>query len=258
MIRATQRRRRNFTVDGERLVRAANEGDPQHVRIVWKAFHDVALAHYTRTKAPDPEMEARNIGWRAVRLYLTQPGVVGWYHNGYKVGWGHSEAIADPGTLPVLGKLMEITFLTREGGFGVIAFREPNLPDLAWDKKNKRLLCYPKLPRNVMRDKDIPRYEQEAAKMFETWHSRPPGYGEIYNPGTIRVQTIGAVDCVTYRSDKWNKANPNTELRGSAEYLHQDDLGIFVEVSNPRQPAQSDLIVVQGGKLDALAAGLIH
>jgi hypothetical protein len=249
-----QSKRKNFVVDGERLVRPANEADSRPVRMVWNAFHTVALQHYKKTRAPDPEMEARNAGWRAVKLYISQPGVVGWYRNGYKVGWKHSEVVPDPGTLPVIGKLMEVTYLTKAGGFAVLSYREPRLPDVMWDDKKKRLLCYTNLPQNVVRDKYVAG-EDEAVKVYKRWHKRPPGSQEIHAVPTYRVGVIGSVDCVTYRSDKWDKPNLNPELQGSPEYLHQDDIGVFVEVDRLPNP---NLIVIQGGRLDALTEGLIH
>lgn len=253
MTRRTQRRR-NYAVDGEKLVRVPGASDPKPVQMVWQAFHDYAKKYYTKTRAPDPEMEARNAGWRAVKLYISQPGVVGWYRNGFKVGWNHTETIPDPGTLPVIGKLMEVTFLTQRGSFGVQTYAESDLPDLAWDDDKKRLLCYPNLPRNVVRDRFVAG-EDRAAKVYQRWHNRPPGSQEIHNPPTYRVRVIGAVDCVTYRSDKWGEANTKNDLDGSPEYLHQDDLGVFIEVDRFPNP---NLIVIQGGRLDALKEGLIH
>jgi hypothetical protein len=262
MIRLFQRRRQpNYNVNGEKLVRLPNTGDPQPVRDLWYRTHKIAKDYYTANKAPDPEMEGRNAAWRAVNIYQTTPGKVGWVKEG-PVTWRESQVVNDPGSVSVIGKLIEVTYLTQRMTFDVVRFKEPGLPDLLWDDDTKRLLCYTGLPDGYeqhVNKVSSPRLRSEIErenKMYRRWHKRPASKVEIVGAPPTEVLVNGAADAIVYRSDKWDEPNPDPDLVGSPEYLHQHDLGVFMS-RNPGT-ATPKLIVVQGGKLDALTAGIIH
>jgi len=247
-----RRRQPNYAVNGEKMVRLPNGSDPPTVRSLWTPTYKLSKQYYADNKAPDPEMEARNCAWRAVDVYMRNPGRAGWIDNG-PVQWKDSQVIDDPGKVTVIGKLMEVTYLSANMTFDVEKFKEPGLPDLIWDDKHKRILCYPTLPKGTFHD-DVSKVADEN-KMYKRWHKRDAGAYEVVKAKSIEVLVIGAADAIVYRSDKWDEPNPDPDLAGSPEYLHQHDLGVFTS----RNPGSAtNLLVVQGAKLDALTAGIIH
>lgn len=244
----------NYTVNGEKMVRQPNPHDPPQVRSLWHPTYKLTKDYYAASNAPDPEMEGRNAAWRAVDIFIAHRGRVGWIERG-PVTWKDSEVVEDPGSVSVIGKLMEVTYFASEYRFDVIKFQEPGLPDLLWDDRRKRLLCYTELHAvNLRTDVDHEKVQEEN-KMYRRWHQRDAGAYQIAKARPTEVNVMGAADSIIYRSDKWDAPNTQPDLQGSPEYLHQHDLGVFTS-TNPGSDTR--LIVVQGGKLDALTAGIIH
>lgn len=240
-------------VDGEKMPRLPNRRDPDQVHRVWNKAYNEAVDYYTRTHAPTPKMIAANSAWRAANFYLANPGVAGWTRRGDRRHLGEGPFDFDPQTTIYQGKALEITYY-GPNGLDVLRFSEPGLPDLYWNDDQKKLFIFPNMEVSTYCDpylegKDL----KKAAKVYRTWHQRAAECHQVARHPEVPVYVVGSGDTVVYRSDKWGPRNKHPELRGSKEYLHQFDEGVFV-ATDP----DIEAVIVEGNKLDVHPGGIVH
>ena len=130
-------------------------------------------------------------------------------------------------------------------------------PILWWDKKRKALYAFPKQPYPTCRYTDD-FVSAEARAEYEKWHKREPEcFDEIAIPD-VKVRPVGAMDSLSYASDKWNDADPDPALLEAQQYIHNHWYDVWVWQDASAKRGVPNAIMIQGGELDLHARGLIH
>ena len=279
---------------GERMPPKPTSRLPAEAKKTWDRVYRVAKEYYVQERAPEPEMLSRTCAWKAVRLGyerkfagrwepLCSPGkVAGHWPDGKQIKFGEKRALPRAAGVGILGKLLELTFLSPDGRFMVQRFEEPGLPDLCWNDGLKACLSFPLLdipnfctPIDMISEDGYRRSNrsgfdmqglQEGIEVVERWHQREADCFFRVDPPKVKVQVVGLMDTIVYRSDKWGNGdepvwqgdlprNPHPDLEGSREYVHQDEYGVVLEESSGWPP---EAIVIHGGRLDAWKEGLVY
>ena len=241
------------------------------VKSIWNSGYARAKPFYVATHSPNPEQQARNSAWRSVKFNTEYP-VVGRLRNrnAVELGAGPFPAV-NPAAATWFGKMIEVTFFDVSGRLNIIHLTPHT--DLLWDDPNKRIIAFPHMrngtcmPARVHTEASV----TAAKAMYKEWHKRAPDCVIPTQPPLKSTYAIGTVDTLSYRSDKWiPKRNPHPLLKGSPEYLHQVDDNVFVRTSHEskkvplsiggqrRQVDVPYVIIIEGGRLDATQAGIIH
>ena len=268
---------------------------PVDGRKEWDRVYSVAKNYYVQERAPEPEMLARTCAWKAVRLRferrfggrwnrLSNPGrIAGHWPDGTPIKFGEKRRLPEAEAVGILGKLLELTFLSSDGRFMVQRFDEPGLPDLCWNDELKACLAFPLMDipsfctpidmvaedgyRRANRSVSVDmRALKQGIEVAERWHQREADCFYNVDPPRVSVEVVGLMDTIVYRSDKWGDGdepiwqgdaprNPHPDLEGSREYVHQDEYGVVLEESSGWPP---EAIVVHGGRLDAWKEGLVY
>lgn len=249
---------------------------PAEVRQAWQEAFEKAEAYYVSQHAPDPEVIASNTAWKTINLDWKPGGrgkllrrnpqelVLGKTHRGKVVHLGDAPRTApSPGKVTRLGKVIEIAWVDpqRNGAphLHVQRFREPGLPDLAWNEELRTLMFFPNTEMPEELSRNLKGLESQT-KMFKRWAKgrAPTGHSRVRTPAT-NIHPVGVADTLVYRSDKFSgKHNPHPDLSGSQEFVHQFDDDVFVEQSASSSGKPPGVVVIQGGKLDVKSAGIIH
>lgn len=241
---------------------------PPEIRKVWDRAYEDSRAYYKSQRAPDPKELGRGTAWRVVNLYWdptrqwrarnpSQRAYFGYTENQQPVYAGEEpRPVPHPeGAVPSLGKLLEIAWVSADGRLVVQRFREPGLPDLVWDRDQGVLLSFPVVESPTYCDPDLTGLD-EAVEMFEIWSEHEAQCKAKVITPDVETIPFGAADSVVYRSDKFDREkSDDPDLRGSTEYIHRFDEGVVVE-QTPGHPPPA--IVIQGGRLDVISAGIIH
>lgn len=182
------------------------------------------------------------------------------------------------------GRMLEFSYLDHNADFRVARFSEPGLPEFLWDDDQKCVLALPGLDlpaicapipsrsvserlRGLVGGGD---HLQRGVALVEKFQQRPANCFYDTPDFSTAMSCVGTMDAVVYRSDKWggheapvfadHPRNPDPELRGSREYLHQDQFGVVLEQSRDKVPGTSvpAVSVVRGARLDAYKEGLVY
>ncbi len=252
-----RRRQPNYSVNGESRPRKPGFTADARVKSIWNSAYARAKPFYVRTHAPDPEQQARNSAWRAVKFNTEYP-IVGRTRNKKAVEIGAGPYVAiDPPASAWFGKLLEVTFFDVSGRLSVVHLTAQT--DLLWDDTNKRVIAFPHMANGACMPVAVGGREVKGAvAMYKRWHKRSAERIQVTGPPQRSTWVIGTVDTLSYRSDKWTKSNPDPLLRGSPEYLHQVDDFVFVRTSRESKKGIPYVIIIEGGRLDATEAGIIH
>lgn len=219
-------------------------------RQLWEETYANALSYYGSKNLEGGKTELRNTAsataWKAVKQNFQKT----------RGGW---TPVANPGPRPstldrpgeviILGKLVEIVAvgdppLLDEYTFGDV--------DLLWDDSTKTLIAYPGLHIPVEKNQPIAP-SRRPAKMFKKWSKRDPeGFVKV-KVRKQRVNPAGAIDTVTYMSDKWGDATQNAP--GSQTYIHQHGDDVWLELGKGDPPS---VIVIRGGSLDVQPGGIVN
>lgn len=243
---------------------------PEEARRLWDEAFRNAERYYKSQRAPDPRTIASNTAWKTVNLYWKPESngqlrrrnpqaelQVGATADGEPVYFGEEpEKIGSPGKTTWLGKAIEVAWIDQDGNLRIQRFREPGLPDFAWNDRTKTLMMFPTTEVPEICDPDLRGLEAEA-KMIGVWAKGRKAKCKVpVKVDNFLVVPVGVADTLVYRSDKFDgKRNPHPDLRGAKEYVHQFDDDVFVEESGGKPP---EAILISGGRLDVEPGGIVH
>jgi hypothetical protein len=249
-----RRREPNYSAD-HGYSRPPAQGEP--LRPLWDEAFVAAKQYYTKARAPDPDVLSSNTAWKTVVLE-SNPEVAGKLR-GANVGFGMQEhRVVFPPKATLLGKVLELCFVSHDGALVCQKFEAPGLPDLIWDNARKELFV---VQVSARKTSCLPGTNGlgSQASMLKVWSKRDAECTVEYDDPRVLVAPVGVADTIAYRSDKWNKKNGEPDLIGSPEYVHQFDDGVFVE--EPRRRSSNSapkLALIHGGKLDVEAGGIVN
>ena len=160
--------------------------------------------------------------------------------------------------------MIEYVYLDPKEKPRVQTLNRQHPPLLWWDDKRKALYAFPK--QEYPSCTPIPHDMGSATRGYEKWHQREP---QCYGLDVIRaedlidlsipdvtIRAIGAADSVSYASDKWEDDDPDPRLLQAQEYIHDHWYDVWVWTDTNR--GVPNVIMIEGGELDAHEKGLIH
>lgn len=259
----------NYSAD-DGYTKPPSSRSPEEARQLWDEVFKNAENYYRGQRAPDPDVLASNTAWKTVELYYRKTPTgklvkrnpsgelqVGATADGEKVYFDEQPEVMDePGNVTWLGKVVELAWIDAKGNLRIQRFRDPGLPDLAWNHTTKTLMTFPTAHVPAICDPSLVGLEEQA-KMLGRWaQGREAKCHVPIQIQSLKVAPVGVADTLVYRSDKFDgKRNPHPDLKGAQEYVHQFNDDVFVEESAGKPP---EAILISGGRLDVEERGIIH
>lgn len=208
---------------------------------------------------------AKRQAWRNVKLKWRQTGKKTWKRCSNDLCfWPSQRKLPFPqATLVALGVLVEYVYLDQRGKPRVATMDRQAPPIMWWDDERKAIYAFPK--QGYPACMPAPPGIEDAIAMYERWHQRQPQcYGkDIIRPEDllvpipdVSIRAVGAADSVSYASDKWGEDDPDPALRRAQEYIHNHWYDVWIWQDTTR--GTPNVIMIQGGELDAHEKGLIH
>lgn len=172
--------------------------------------------------------------------------------------WPEDQVLPEPGPCIGLGRMIEYAFIDSIGNLQIRSFAsDDDPPEVYWDHKNKRIYCFPHIRQTSC--SRIPNELRGAAEHYKTWSKREPKcYDELEIPDDLVIVPVGMADSITYRSDKWEKRSNSKGLIDGATYIHDHGPKVWTWQDDDPDDGLPQVIMIQGGRLDMHAKGLIH
>lgn len=222
-------------------------------RKLWLAAYENANGYYNPGNDPKNQKTAKATAWKTVRLFFAQEGK-NWVRRAAlpPVGQGPVTFLGTPGDLVDLGALLEYTYIDADANLQICRFPDSDSPPLFWSPRNRTLYVFPTAESQACAKPDP---WGTSAVMFRRWAQREAKCERVFDVPEVDVQLLGNMDTLIYRSDKWHDKNPDPNVAGSQEYIHQlgDGVGLWQSAGNP-----PGAIVMTGGCLDVEERGIIH
>lgn len=225
---------------------------PLQARQFWNAVEEQAWEIYGE-HARDHAIPEKT-AWKAVRMHF-EPNGRGWVRKRPELEISY--ILPNPGDVAWLGKMLDYAWITSEGELYKRTF-EGDPPDLWWNKDQKTLYSFPNahVPEVCM---PISPDLEDTAHMFKRWAQRDAHCSKVVQVPMARMYPRGAIDSVSYRSDKWHDRNPDiVRLKGSSEYIHLHGDGVWVWEDTPDLNGTPNAVMIRGGRLDVVEQGIIH
>jgi hypothetical protein len=151
----------------------------------------------------------------------------------------------------ILGKLIEVAYLSHPPEVTLLKFRKGQEPDLLWSRSQMTLVAFPQMSTPVHRNPGL--VSPQMRREYQRWSQRAPSGAAQISYRSVPMHGVAPADTVVYRSSKWTDVQFDPE--GSQEYIHQ--FGENVVLSRSAESPVSAL-TFRGGKLDVLPAGIVN